>query len=151
MVIGTNYYWHERPCCPTCGHARGEEKHIGKSSLGWCFSLHVYPEEGILDWTDWLRVLDRGTIKNEYGDILTLQELAAVVENRSGKNNFDKPLPKAYQDIGIWSYRDWYDFHTKNHSEPGPNGLLRHNIGEACLACLRHGSGTWDCIQGDFS
>lgn len=30
--------------------------HIGKSSGGWCFALHVYPELGINDLDDWVSI-----------------------------------------------------------------------------------------------
>ena len=42
--MGTNYYLH-RPRTNECEHCgRADEApplHIGKSSSGWCFSLHV--------------------------------------------------------------------------------------------------------------
>ena len=49
-----------------------------------------------------------------------------------------------------WVQRDrpaqwWVQNH---HAIPGPNGLLRHRIGEHCIG---HGDGTWDLIRGEFS
>ena len=41
--MGTNYYLHKKPPCEACGHEPAP-LHIGKSSGGWCFSLHVIPE-----------------------------------------------------------------------------------------------------------
>lgn len=50
--MGTNYYLHTKPDCECCG--RGfEPLHIGKSSGGWCFSLHVMPEDNINTLDDW--------------------------------------------------------------------------------------------------
>ena len=47
----------------------------------------------------------------------------------------------------------WYssqaDFHEKNHSEDGPNGLLRHKIDGT--HCIGHGEGTYDYTIGEFS
>ena len=33
-------------------------------------------------------------------------------------------------------------------TDRGPNGLFRHPIGDGCL---KHGEGTWDCIDWEFS
>jgi len=49
--MGTNYYLvkNERPPCPCCERTYVQERlHIGKSSGGWCFALHVIPEMGML-------------------------------------------------------------------------------------------------------
>lgn len=50
--MGTNYYAEYQPPCPTCGR-QDPPLHIGKSSAGWCFSLHVIPELGLNDWPEW--------------------------------------------------------------------------------------------------
>ena len=138
--MGTNYYA-GKPPCEHCGHSeRGE--HIGKSSAGWCFSLHVMPEDGIFDLSDWRERLERSgkRISNEYGETVTLEELENIITERASPRPFDG--------------RDWHgyngeeDFHRSNQSERGPNGLLRHRIS---TRCIRHGAGTWDCIVGEFS
>ena len=42
--MGTNYYFEDSSeVCECCGRG-AESLHIGKSSGGWCFSLHVMPE-----------------------------------------------------------------------------------------------------------
>ncbi len=38
-------------------------------------------------------------------------------------------------------------FLDRNYAIEGPNGLVRHRIGNGCIS---HGTGTWDCIVGDF-
>ena len=137
--MGTNYYWHTN-CCDKCG--RGDEpKHIGKSSGGWCFSLNVYPEQGIRDLGDWTeRWAQPGTkIVDEYGDTQTPARMLSIVTERSWNNT------KKW-----WmGYADEADFHRQNHSESGPNGLLRHRIDGQ--SCIKHGEGTWDCLLGEFS
>ncbi len=127
--MGTNYYEVLEESCPTCGRG-GAERHIGKSSGGWCFALHVYPEEGINDWPDWQARLRH--IRDEYGDDISPEDLVAIVTNRKWLR--DKPNPPA-----------WY---RENHAERGPNGLARHRVG---VHCIGHGAGTWDLIVGDFS
>lgn len=81
--MGTNYYWNDgAPACPTCGHERAQEIHIGKSSGGWTFSFHGTDE--IRSWRDWKKVLQSGgQITNEYGDIVSFEEFRATVEDRS--------------------------------------------------------------------
>ena len=90
--MGTNFFLHEQKPkqCPTCGHTPNYEPlHIGKSSMGWCFSLHVIPEEGINTLEDWtMRWSKTGTIiKNEYGEQLTPFEMHDYITNRKGRAN----------------------------------------------------------------
>jgi len=139
--MGTNYYWHTSECSH-CG--RGDEpKHIGKSSAGWVFALHVYPEEGIEDMDGWERVWKgEGRIRDEYGTPLTISEMRIVITGRYRSERWDGAPP--------FMYESWQQFHEKNHSEPGPSGLLRTRL-TADRRCTKHGAGTWDCFTGDFS
>lgn len=134
--MGMNFYLH-RNACEHCG--RGDEPiHIGKSSAGWCFSLHVMPEEGIATLTDWMAkwVEPGAVIKDECGVTLTANEMLERITNRSWVG-FDKG--DAAKEA---------EFHRMNKSERGPNGLLRHRLSRRCIG---HGDGTWDYIVGDFS
>lgn len=136
--MGTNYYQHGN-VCERCG--RGDApRHIGKSSWGWCFSLHVYPEDGINSLEDWKRILKGpGTfIEDEYGIKISLQCLLKVITERE--------LASANRAYG---YSSVAEFHELNHSEDGPNGLFRHRLDEQ--RCIGHGEGTWDLIVGYFS
>jgi len=138
--MGTNYYL-KTEVCECCGRS-DEELHIGKSSGGWCFSLHYDDDEGVCSLDDWL-VLFRATdnvIRDEYGNVITPTEMQRVICNRGAKS--DKFEKKPY------GYESWSDFHMQNNSEAGPNALLRHKIGRHCVG---HGAGTWDLIQGEFS
>lgn len=89
--MGTNYYLvqEEKPPCACCRRPYvSEELHIGKSSFGWRFSLHVIPENGINSLQDWKDRLERaGTfIKNEYEEIISKEEMMAIIlERGNGK------------------------------------------------------------------
>jgi hypothetical protein len=81
--VGTNYYHEERLPCVCCKRAF-EQKHIGKSSAGWCFALRVYPAEGPRSLEEWRQVWGTGRIVSEYGDIITPQEMDRIITNRAG-------------------------------------------------------------------
>ncbi len=133
--MGTNYYWQEKSPCSSCGQDLGEQKHIGKSSGGWCFALHVYPEDNILDLSDWEKLFatPESYIKDEYGDLVTVPGMLSIIKNRS--------WPIVLPSLSMFDY-------DSNHAQPGPNGLVRANIS---AHCIKHGEGTWDCFIGDFS
>ena len=78
--MGTNYYA-RRGACKTCGHSHNET-HIGKSSGGWNFSLHVTPTiKSLEDWMEILRDKDI-TIFNEYGDEVSIAEMLDTITKR---------------------------------------------------------------------
>lgn len=141
--MGTNYYWHPPPAekCPTCGHAEKRDAiHIGKSSVGWCFSMHVVPEERLNNLADWVARWVTGRIEDEYGREVPGGEMFAIITKRDRSKIPDICPPNGYT--------TWTAFHVANNSEPGPLGLWRHRIGRYCVG---HGEGTWDLIPGDFS
>lgn len=131
--------------------------HIGKSSCGWCFTMHIIPELDINTWDDWQEYIMNHGIRicdEDDGDI-TMEELKDRVENRShdrpiGKPDdiFEKPAIAEKFDLyrGITT---WGDFYRQNSAEPGPNNLLRHKIESGI--CVAHGEGTWDYCEGSFS
>jgi hypothetical protein len=129
--MGTNYYWHEREPCQTCGR-RDEPLHIGKSSVGWVFALHIMPDDGINDLPDWEARWDRGRIEDEYGRALSPDEMRNIITGRQGAH--------AQAMTPAWL--------RENSAEHGPNGLARARIDHHCVG---HGSGTWDLHRGDFS
>lgn len=126
--MGTNYY-HVPDPCPTCGH--GEEMHIGKSSGGWCFLLHVYPEYGINDLGDWEAIWSIGQIRNEYGDTISPEDMKKTITERTWTGPQMSRSEMA-----------------SNYATEGPNGLLRHRL---MHGVVKHGEGTWDCSTNDFS
>jgi hypothetical protein len=125
--VGTNYYVEREPCAH-CGVAP-KPVHIGKSSAGWCFSLHVDDERtSLADWiAEWSK--PGAQIVDEYGQPTAPEKMLSVITDR------------AWKPSGHFDYQ-------RNHAEPGPNGLARHTIGRHCIG---HGDGTYDLIPGEFS
>ena len=75
---------------------------------------------------------------NEYQETMLIRDMEKIITERS------------WNDSRNWSgYRDESDFHFRNHSLRGPNGLLRH-VADGRL-CIAHGEGTWDIMRGEFS
>jgi hypothetical protein len=131
--MGTNYYLH-RDFCPHCG--RGDERlHIGKSSAGWCFSLHVDADEGVNSLEDWkaLWLEPNSKIVDEYGREHSADEMLSTITERAWPNREQERSS---------------EFYRSNYAEPGPNNLMRHTIGRHCIG---HGAGTYDLIPGEFS
>lgn len=87
--MGTNYYWHKRPSWCGCSL---EGLHIGKSSLGWCFALRVYPEQDIESLADWYErwSLPGTHIRDEYGRTLTPLEMSGVIVDRTWEGSLPK-------------------------------------------------------------
>ena len=142
--MGTNYYSVKRGVEELDSDAfwalRDEDSdqtlHIGKSSAGWCFSLHVIPERGINTLTDWIRVFidPERVIVDEYRTLVDLSQIMRVITARGRK------------DPCTWD-QERLDM---NYAEPGPNNLVRHKI-DTENGCIGHGDGTWDYITGRFS
>ena len=129
--MGTNYYLH-RDVCESCGRPKSDPLHIGKSSAGWTFGLHVVPDDGISSLGDWLRVFleARTLIRDEYGKTIAPVEMLEIILCRWR----DKPLTDF----------DW----ESNYAVPGPNNLIRHKLDDRY--CSGHGDGPYDLILGEF-
>ena len=85
--MGTNYYLHKNPC-DKCGRGDDEDRlHIGKSSAGWCFSLHVIPASGINTLDDWKREFEAGEIRDEYGERFDATSLLVIITDRDWPGN----------------------------------------------------------------
>lgn len=136
--MGTNFYL-ERGVCPHCNQARGEW-HIGKSSAGWAFSLHIMPEHGINDLADWVQAWSQPDtrIKDEYGTELTPHEMMCCITLR-GREPITSPP----------GYNSWDEFHQKNFSIMGLGNLLYPEVDG--YQCVGHGMGTWALLVGEFS
>lgn len=88
--MGTNFYLHAKEDCECCGRPF-EPLHIGKSSGGWCFSLHVIPSDSIKDLEDWRMLWKRegSFIRNEYGERISTDEMERIICERTWG---DRPL-----------------------------------------------------------
>ena len=138
--MGTNYYLTEKPPCECCGREY-PNRHIGKSSIGWCFSLHVYPEDDINNLEDWKTLLQAGgCILDEYGTVISVARMLEIITDRVGSMDWK---------IRPMFYSCWKEFHDENSSFQGPNNLLRHRADGSF--CVGNGEGTWDLLVGDFS
>ena len=134
--MGTNYY--AVPAvdrCEHCGRSDPPERlHIGKSSVGWCFALHVFDEPRIRSLEDWDRFFDTfsGHIEDEYCNRYSWSEMRQIITERKRTRGEE------------WSPR----MMEQNNAVPGPNGLVRHRLDRYCLG---HGEGPWDLMPGHFS
>ena len=136
--MGTNYYLLYTNMDNPANHV-ATRRHIGKSNVGWTFALRVYPSAGILDLPNWrlLFNIPGSVITNEYGTQISLSEMINIITKR---RSVSVKVPHGYA--------DWNDFHAKNFSMWGPNGLIRN-----CLSrdVIGHGEGPWDLIKKEFS
>lgn len=129
-----------------CKHCKREVegKHIGKSSFGWCFGVHIYHEDGIKNLSDWEKLFSKkgSYIKDECGERISSKEMKSIIRERKMRNS---RTGKYY-----WKqlYESENEFLEANHAIKGPNGLLRRKIGTNCEG---HGIGTWDYCVGEFS
>lgn len=130
--MGVNYYE------ASTATPDGRCLHIGKSSGGWCFALHVYPVTGIRTLQDWIHRLRASGLEYPVVDCedhkLTLAEFSHIVVSRAWDACPDD-LPQ--------------DFYLKTgQCVAGPNNLIRAAIDG--VHCIGHGEGTWDYIATDF-
>lgn len=122
--MGTNYYVIKKQAraCAHCGHSQPAEMlHVGKSSGGWAFMLHVVPELGINTLEDWRPLLEQMDIVNEYGDKVSAEQMLRVITGREQ----------------LWPF-------PTDSNRP----LQRSKVDGVCIG---HGPGTYDYIVGDFS
>jgi hypothetical protein len=125
--------------------------HIGKSSSGWCFALHVYPTKGIIDLKDWQTIWSGGHIVSEYGDRLSYDDMMDCITKRKSERAVDDNYITMLNDCPLGRVRKYAsvaEYYEANEAEPGPNNLMRHRLSDRCIL---HGEGTWDCIIGEFS
>lgn len=144
--MGTNYY--------LVKDSNSEQKiHIGKSSYGWCFALHVWTDQEDplklypRSWSDWVDLIcekvNTHSIHDEYGKEITLLRLLHIVAGRKHPISFDEIDWKKHYSVTEEG------FHQLNQSERGPNNLLRHRVDGR--HCVGNGKGTYDYIVGEFS
>jgi len=142
--MGTNYYWC-KGICESCGKS-DTRLHIGKSSLGWCFQLHVsHPDEkGLLPsslegWISLFGVED-SQILTEFGDAIAPAEMVHTITVRNFMRDWEKDAPEGYD-----SWDEWLE---DNSVTKGPYNLTRFIAGAE--NCIGWGAGTWDLLTGEF-
>lgn len=150
--MGTNFYLHKNAC--QCCKRSQEKLHIGKSSHGWCFTLHVDQTEGVEDLPDWEKLFadPANVIVDEYGELVTAESMMATITQRARSREegvLGDSLDLYPEPFG--RVMTWGEFYERNQAEPGPNNLLRHRIDPEGYRCVKHGEGTWDCVRGEFS
>lgn len=132
--MGTNYYLKSQAGKNIKG-LDTPEWHIGKSSAGWVFSLHV--DGNIKNLKDIVDILFKEFLKpfgarihDEYGDKICLDTIVHTIQHR-------EPWV-----ISLEGSDDAYSFWDAKLN------LMRHKVGAHCIA---NGEGTYDLIQGEFS
>jgi hypothetical protein len=101
--MGTNYNWYaSADPCKACGR-EASPRHIGKSSAGWVFALHVYPDVDIQDLEAWKTVWARGRIEDEYGRVIDPKDMERIVTQRSARNGKLAGTPR-------WDGATWEPF-----------------------------------------
>lgn len=128
--MGTNYFVSKKPSL--IGILQGgetEELHLGKSSVGWCFSLRIYPERGLVNLESWYRYMASGRtiITDEYGGEHELESIIDRIVNRRF-NAHSTPKDSSRR-----------QFHK--------DGCQRHRISEVC----KPGKGPYDLCNYEFS
>lgn len=129
--MGTNYYIWVDTADGEC-----EKIHIGKSSMGWVFSLRIYENKNILSLYDWMPVIlnTNHVIRDEYDRNITAAEMLRTITCRGR------------EEPGNWTTADF----AMNHAEPGPNNLVRHRQASDYGRTTTHGEGTWDYMDYEF-
>ena len=130
--MGTNYYLYIRSNhCEHCGRVDEEKLHIGKSSAGWVFALKLYPDRGIDSLDDWRKKLHEGIIRDNYGNMITLEAMIQCITDRRW-NKIIKEIPKG--------------------AVQGPRGLLMADpsIWSGGHKGYGENNGTWEYIAGGW-
>jgi hypothetical protein len=138
--MGTNYYWiKDKVLNDPDFDLEAVGIHIGKSSAGWAFSLHVTDEIKSLD--DWVDKWATGIIVNEYNEEITPEDmLACITQGRCRNHEAEGSDPMGYA--------SWEEFHRKNGSfRDNETGCLRIRVGGRCVA---NGKESYDLVEGSF-
>ena len=119
--------------------------HIGKSSMGWHFSLCIYPHMDILSLDDWKKLFNDPEyfIVDEEDREVSAEDIINIITNRSSDYS------RSFEELHILA--------SENHGEVGYNGLIAHKssiidlakekgwIGFSPLICIHFRTdGTYD-------
>ena len=78
--MSTNYYI-KGDQCEHCKRS-DPDLHIGKSSFGWAFALHVVADRGLNSLDDWRPLLAAGRIIDEYDDPVSAEKMLQIITER---------------------------------------------------------------------
>lgn len=135
--MGKNYYVKFLDRCQMCNQER-TRLHIGKSSDGWCFQLHVIPEMQIGSLWDWVTVWSQPSayIEDEMGKHVLAGEMLKVILVRG--------FPGAPPPSEEWQ--------KDNSAQNGPRGMARTLYdGTRCMGHAEgHEDAPYDLVAGDF-
>jgi len=129
--MGTNYYY-------TTNLLELDPIHIGKSSYGWAFALHIYPDIRTLN--DWIEKWKTGQIYDEYGREIAHEAMMSLILNRQPNHNI-----RTGHNVDM--YGSFEKFLEQNYAiYKDEENFLRVND----KYCVGHGD-TWDLVERDFS
>jgi len=143
-------------CSKDCHKLAARWIHIGKSSSGWFFSVHTYPQTElqsqklapIKSWEDWKDLFEshkNGQIYDEYRCKITMEEMIATVEDRRRPDVLSVGDCDSYMLKQFASGELIYDKKTNLICTTTDKKLYDH-------ACDAIGAGPWCCFSGrDFS
>lgn len=86
-----------------------EAVHLGKSAIGWGFTFRAYPAAApapeavtwvVDDYASWLRLLDLGEVRDEYGHVMARRDLLNLIGAKRGYKNDLHPELGDYLDAG---------------------------------------------------
>lgn len=113
--------------------------HIGKSSFGWTFSLHIKPPfiNGIKEIERFLS-LQSVHVEDQNKNILTKDEMLSIIYNRIGEDKWWNEITQ-----------EWLD---QRDAIKDPRNLVRFKVGDidVHVKCIGYEDGPWDLIVGDF-
>lgn len=86
--MGMNYYLLEN-CCDKCG--RSDKLHIGKSSWGWAFALHIDKSENLTCLRDWQERWSKPGVKlvDEEDREVSVGEMERIITKRVNVKRHD--------------------------------------------------------------
>lgn len=71
-----NYYL-LKDACPRCG--QGDMVHIGTYKYGWCFALHLHPQDGINSFDDWKQLFFKWRIIDAHGNVVAPGLMISII------------------------------------------------------------------------
>lgn len=155
--MGTNYYavFDEKDVLPAPACDDGPNiVHLGKSSIGWRFSLHVYPEQGIMNLLDVMSdiLFTARRIQDEYKVNYTIAEFLEIVTERERKVTYpiDIPAPLQSYIYRIHNREDLVEYYRDHLGyELDDKNLIIHPIDrDHCIGNAKNR--TFDFIIGQF-